>query len=135
MNEKQIRITIDPALNETLEHIMNIRNVHNPDQCIGEVLELYSASLGPVDSIEGDADHEREVLRMKIAWLEELLERKERALATLVDLWEECVLDRQAREEEPTDIDDRISQLIRDWYFDAERRDHSGADGGKPGHV
>ncbi|HPW11351.1 MAG TPA: hypothetical protein PK154_09595, partial [Methanoregulaceae archaeon] len=106
MNEKQIRITIDPALNETLEHIMKIRNVDNPDQCIGEVLELYSASLGPVDSIEGDADREREVLLMKIKWLEALLERKERALATLVDLWEECVLDRQARDEELTDIDD-----------------------------
>jgi hypothetical protein len=84
----------------------------------------------------GDSSREIELLRMEIANLEEQLERKEKALSTLVDLFEECVLERDLKEDkEGTNTEDRVSQLISDWYYDSERRDQSGTDGGKPGHV
>jgi len=135
MREQQIRVTIDPTLNTALEQIMKARQVETPGQCINELLELCSASLSPAEEPECDPDREIDRLRIKIAWLEEELERKEKALSTLVDLWEECVLDRTVKEDEMIELDDRINSLIRDWYFEAERKDQSGADGGKPGHV
>ena len=135
MREQQIRITIDPTRYTALEQIMKARRVESPEQCINELLELCSASLSPAEEPERDPERELERLRIKMAWLEDELERKERALSTLVDLWEECVLDRTVKEDEMNELDDRINSLIRDWYFDAERKDQSGADGGKPGHV
>jgi hypothetical protein len=135
MREQQIRVTIDPTLNTALEQIMKARRVESSEQCINELLELCYASLSPAEEPECDLEREIERLRIKMAWLEEQLERKEKALSTLVDLWEECVLDRTVNETETNELDDRISSIIRDWYFDAERKDQSGADGGKPGHV
>ncbi|MDD1707846.1 MAG: hypothetical protein LUQ33_01575 [Methanoregulaceae archaeon] len=135
MREQQIRVTINPTLNTALEQIMKARRVESPEQCINELLKLCYASLSPAEEPECDPEREIERLRIKMTWLEEQLERKEKALSTLVDLWEECVIDRTVKEDEMNELDDRINSLIRDWYFDAERKDQSGADGGKPGHV
>jgi hypothetical protein len=135
MREQQIRVTIDPTLNSALEQIMTARRVESVEQCINELLELCYASLSPAEEQECDPDREIARLRIKVTWLEEQLELKEKALSTLVELWEECVLDRTVKEDEMNDLEDRINSLMRDWYFDAERKDQSGADGGKPGHV
>jgi len=135
MREQQIRVTINPTLNTALEQIMKARRVESPEQCINELLKLCYASLSPAEEPECDPEREIERLRIKMTWLEEQLEWKEKALSTLVDLWEECVIDRTVKEDEMNELDDRINSLIRDWYFDAERKDQSGADGGKPGHV
>lgn len=137
MKEKLIRVIIDPELNEALERITRDRCLESPEQCVNEIIGLYIASSsGTSVHPAGDPSRERELLRMKIAILEEQLERKEKALSTLVDLWEECVLERDIQEdEERTDTEDRVGRLIRDWYYDAERRDQSGTDGGKPGHI
>jgi hypothetical protein len=135
MREQLIRVTIDPTLNTALEQIMIARRVESPEQCINELLELCYASLSPAEEPECDPEREIERLRIKVTWLEEQLELKEKALSTLVELWEECVLDRTVKEDEMNDLEDRINSLMRDWYFDAERKDQSGADGGKPGHV
>jgi hypothetical protein len=137
MREKQIRVAIDPTLNDALERIIKSRCLESPEQCVNEILAIYIASFhGPPMHPVGDSASETELLRREIARLEELLERKERALSTLVDLFEEFVIERDRKEEgEATDTEDRVSQLIKDWYYDAERKDQSGADGGKPGHV
>jgi hypothetical protein len=37
------------------------------------------------------------------------------------------------QKEEIHETEDRASVLIRDWYYDAERKNQSGVDGGKPG--
>lgn len=136
MTEKRIRITINPALNQALESITSERRVESPEACVNEILEIYIASLGISDHPVEEPSHEIELLRMKISVLEEQLERKERALSALVDLWEEFVLERDTKEdEEIIETEDRASRLIRDWYYDAERKDQSGVDGGKPGHI
>jgi hypothetical protein len=135
MRQQQIRVTIDPTLNTALEQIMIARRVESPEQCINELLELFYASLSPAEEPECDPEREIARLRIKVTWLEEQLDLKEKALSTLVELWEECVLDRTVKEDEMNDLEDRINSLMRDWYFDAERKDQSGADGGKPGHV
>jgi hypothetical protein len=135
MREQQIRVTIHPPMTQALERIMKARRIESPERCINELLELCSVSLVPEEEREADPVQEIEILRIKVAWLEEQLERKEKALSTLVDLWEECVLDKTVNEEEINELDDRISSIIRDWYFDTERKDQSGADGGKFGHV
>jgi hypothetical protein len=135
MREQTICVTIDPTLNTALEQIMKARRVESPGQCINELVKLCYASVSPAEEPECDPEREIERLRIKTTWLEEQLERKEKALLTLMDLWEECVLDQKVNEEEMNELDDRISSIIRDWYFDAERRDQSGADGGKFGHV
>jgi hypothetical protein len=137
MRAQQIRITLNPALNEPLERITRSRCLESLDQCVNEILQIYIASSsGPSVHPAGDSSREIELLRMEIANLEEQLERKEKALSTLVDLFEECVLERDLKEDkEGTNTEDRVSQLISDWYYDSERRDQSGTDGGKPGHV
>jgi len=136
MKEKQIRVTINPALNKALESITRERRVESPDRCINEILEIYIASLEIPEHPEDDPSCEIELLRMKIARLEEQLERKEKALSALVDLWEESFLERDMKEDEEIhETEDRASRLIREWYYDAERKDQSGVDGGKPGHI
>jgi hypothetical protein len=136
MTEKLIRITINPVLNEALENITSKRRMESHERCVNEILEIYIASLGITEQPADDPLREIELLRMKIAMLEEQLERKEKALSALVDLWEECILERDMKEEyEIIETEDRASRLIRDWYYDAERKDQSGADGGGPGHI
>lgn len=136
MTGKQIRITIHPPLTEALESITIERRAESPERCVNEILEIYIASLGISEHPVDNPLHEIELLRMKVAVLEEQLERKEKALSALVDLWEECVLERDMKEEEEIhETEDRASRLIREWYYDAERKDHSGVDGGNPGHI
>ena len=137
MREKQIRVTIYPALIEALERITSERRLGSPERCVNEILEIYIAALGKSEHpVDHDPLHEIELLRMKVAVLEDQLERKEKALSALADLWEECVLERDIKEEEKIiDTEDRASRLIREWYYDAERKDQSGVDGGNPGHI
>jgi len=136
MTEKQIRITINPALNQALESITSERRAESPEQCVNEILGIYFASLELSEHMVDEPSHEIGLLRMKIAVLEEQLERKEKALSALVDLWEEFVLERNMKEdEELIETEDRASRLIREWYYEAERKDQSGVDGGKPGHI
>src|SRR5512137_200550 len=103
MREKEIRIAINPAMNEALERIAKSRCLESPEQCVKEILEVYIAALpGSLVHPAGGFPSETELLRSEIARLEQRLERKEQALSALVDLFEEFVVERDRRGDEET---------------------------------
>lgn len=136
MAEEEICVTIDPANTGAIRQMVQERKGETPDQCVNTVLELFLASQAAVARGGDDPVRANELLRLRIADLEHQLKKKDEALSILLDLWESCVMKREdVADGEAPDLDDRVARLIRDWYYDAERKDHSGTNGGAPGHV
>ena len=136
MAQEEICVTIDPAYTGAIRQMVQERKGETPDQCVNTILELFLASQATVAKGGDDPVRANELLRLRIADLEHQLKKKDETLSVLLDLWESCVMKREdVAEEESPDVDDRVARLIRDWYYDAERKDHSGTNGGAPGHV
>jgi len=136
MAQEEIRVTIDPAHTGAIRQMIQERTGDTPDQCVNTILEIYLASRAGEEQGRDDLGGINELLRLRIADLEHQLKKKEEALSVLLELWEHCIMKTESTpEEESRDIDDRVARLIRDWYYDSERKDHSGTDGGAPGHV
>lgn len=136
MAEEEICVTINPAYTGAIRQMVQERKGETPDQCVNTILEIFLASREGRERDDDDPGRVNELLWLRITDLEHQLKKKDEALSVLLDLWESCVMKREdVVNGESPDVDDRIARLIRDWYYDAERKDHSGTDGGAPGHV
>ena len=135
MAHEEIQVTIDPAYTAAIRRLIQEQRGESPDQCINTILGIFLASETATAEASDDPARVNELLRLRIADLEHQLRKKDDALSVMLDLWESCVMKREeAAEEVSSDVDDRVARLIRDWYYDTERKDHSGTNGDVHGH-
>jgi len=135
MADEEIHVTIDPAYTAAIRQLIQEQMGDTPDRCVNTILRIFLASRAATVKSSDDPARVNELLRLRIADLEHQLKKKDDALSVLLDLWESCVMKREdVAEEVSPDVDDRVARLIRDWYYDTERKDHSGTNGGPPGH-
>jgi len=135
MAHEEIHVTIDPAYTAAIRRLIQEQRGDTPDQCVNTILGIFLDSQAAAAEGSDDLARANELLRLRIADLEHQISKKDEALSVLLDLWESCVMKREdVAEEVSQDVDDRVARLIRDWYYDTERKDHSGTNGGPPGH-
>jgi hypothetical protein len=132
MIEDQICILLDPDLREPLEDLAREWGVRDADEVVNAALRLWiDAVRGSIEAGE-DLRHEHEILRIRIQDLEQKIRKKDEVISVLLKLWEQCPL-YEGEREVPPELEEKISRLLQNWYYDSERKDFSGADGGSHG--
>jgi len=134
MTKEQRSVRIPDDLLPTLNRMMQDQGYENPGRFVSDIIRAYITCQTRPQRSPDDLRFETEMLRMRIDDLEERLMRKEEELSLLLSLWEQCPVREGEREVSP-ELDEKISNLLKNWYYDSERKDFSGADGGKQGHV
>ncbi len=124
-------IHLRDELQATLCRMMEDQGYTSLEEFVNDNLAACIACRTRSDHPPGGHTYDVELLRMRIRELERIIQKKDEQITVLLELWEHCKVNG-----EPThslgitpDLEDRIDMIIRDWYYDVERKDHSGADG------
>lgn len=134
MADKPFCIMLDPDLEEPIRQQARKQGCSVPDELVNAALRMY------VDTVQGTGTKgralafENEILQRKIGELEQELRRKDDQITILLKLWDQCPL-KGGEREVPPELEEKISSLLQNWYNDFEKKDFSGADGGKPGRM
>jgi hypothetical protein len=121
---KILCITLDPGLEEEMLMAMKEDGSHSADRFISDILQVHFTSRkSPHDSPE-TIQAENEHLRLRIRDLEHIISKKDDEITVLLKLWETCGTDRDRSPE----LEEKVEKLIRDWYYETERKDYSAAD-------
>lgn len=134
MTKKHIPVRIPDELLPALDNMMQDQGYDNPGRFASDIICAYISSRAGHQRSPDDLRFETEMLRMRVDDLTEQLRRKEEELSLLLSLWEQCPVREGEREVSP-EVDEKISRLMKNWIDDSERKDFSGVNGGKPGHV
>jgi hypothetical protein len=134
MTKKHIPVRIPDELFPALDTMMQDQGYDNPGRFASDIICAYISSRAGHQRLPDDLRFETEMLRMRVDDLTDQLRRKEEELSLLLSLWEQCPVREGEREVSP-EVDEKISRLMENWIDDSERKDFSGADGEKPGHV
>ena len=132
MAEPQLCVTIDPAIREALETLMEDEEMASPDDFVNDALRIYIAAQKHEHRSSEELKLEIEGLCRKNDELEEIIRRKDDEITVLLRLWEHCPIndDEKARMERSPELEEKVARLLKNWYYDSERKDHSGADSG-----
>jgi hypothetical protein len=131
MTEDRICIMLDPELRDPLEGLAGEWGVRDTDDLVNAALRMYIDAVSGRIEAGADLRHEHQILRMRIQDLEQKIRKKDEEISVLLKLWEQCPL-KEGEREVPPELEEKISQLLQNWYYDSERKDFSGANGGKP---
>ena len=132
MAEKPFCIVLDPDLEEPIRQFSRERGCGVPDDLVNSALRMYIDTLQGAGTKGQDLAYENEILHRRVGELEQGIRKKDEEISVLLRLWEQCPL-KEGEREVPPELEEKISSLLQNWYFDSERKDFSGADGGKPG--
>ncbi|NYT17214.1 MAG: hypothetical protein GKC06_04300 [Methanomicrobiales archaeon] len=134
MAEKPFCIVLDSDLEEPIRQFSRERGSVVPDDLVNSALRMYIDVLQGAGTKGQDLSFENEILRRRVEELEKQVRRKGEEISVLLKLWEQCPL-KEGEREVPPELEEKISHLLQNWYYDSERKDFSGADGGKPGQM
>ncbi len=134
MAEKPFCIVLDPDLEDPVRKHSRKRGCGIPDDLVNSALRMYIDTLEGAGTRGQDTAFENEILRRRVGELEQEIRRKDEEISILLRLWEQCPL-KEGEREVPPELEEKISSLLQNWYNDFEKKDFSGADGGKPGRV
>ncbi len=121
---KIICISLDPGLEEEMLVAMKEDGTHSADRFISDSLRIYlgsrkTAHVSP-ETLRADNEH----LRLRIRDLEHIINKKDDEITVLLKLWETS----GTNEERSPALEEKVEKLIRDWYYESERKDYSAAD-------
>jgi len=125
---KIICISLDPGLEEEMLVAMKQDGIHSADRFISDMLRIDFASRKTAHDSPGTLRADNEHLRLRIRDLEHIIRKKDDEITVLLKLWESCGTD----EERSPELEEKVGKLIRDWYYESERRDYSAADRSPP---
>jgi|GEM_PF-633168 len=134
MAEKPFCIILDSDLEDPIRQFSRERGSGVPDDLVNSALRMYIDILQGAGTKGQDLAFENEILRRRVEELEKQVRRKGEEISVLLKLWEQCPL-KEGEREVPPELEEKISHLLQNWYYDSERKDFSGADGGKPGKM
>jgi hypothetical protein len=134
MAENPFCIILDPDLEEPIRKFSRERGCGVPDDLVNSALRMFIDTLQGTGTKGQDLTFENEILRRRIGDLEQQILRKDEQISVLLRLWEQCPL-KEGEREVPPQLEEKISRLLQNWYFDSERKDYSGADDGKQGRM
>ncbi len=124
-------IHIRAELRDTLCRMMENQGYTSFEEFVNDNLAACIACRTRHDQTPAGHTYEVEMLRMRIRELERIVKKKDEQITVLLELWEHCNVGGEPAPglEISPELEDRIGMIIRDWYYDVERKDHSGADG------
>lgn len=134
MAEKPFCVVLDPDLEEPIREFSRKRGSGVPDDLVNSALRMYIDTLAGAETGGQDPVFVNEILRRRIGELEQDIRRKDEEISVLLRLWEQCPV-KEGEREVPPEVEEKLSSLLRNWYNDFEKKDFSGADGGKPGKM
>ena len=134
MAETPFCIVLDPDLEEPIRQFSREQGCGVPDDLVNSAIRMFIDTLKGTGTKGQNLAYENEILRRRVEELEHQVRRKDEEISVLLRLWEQCPL-KEGEREVPPELEEKISQLLQNWYFDSERKDFSGADGGKPGRM
>jgi hypothetical protein len=129
MPDIPVSIRVHEPLASLLEDEMLKRGETDAATLIRDILFSYFEHRGGEKSPE-EPGNQQEYLTLRIEGLKSALKKKDQEISALLEMWHirlgkegETLTPREKRE-----MEEKIAQIQRDWYFDQERRDFSGAD-------
>jgi len=132
MAEGIVCVTINPALWEAIIQLMEKEGSTSPDDFVNDALRIFIAAKARKERTEQDLKLEIESLYLKNEELNEIIRRKDDEITVLLKLWEHCPIEEseKTRMERSPELEEKVARLLQNWYYDAERKDHSGTDRG-----
>jgi hypothetical protein len=128
MPDMPVSLIVNEPLASLLKDEMRKRGETDAATLIRDILLSYFEDSGS-KSQEGPGDRQ-EYLELRVEGLKTALKRKDQEISALLEMWH-MRLGKEGgtltREEEKV-MEEKIAQIQRDWYYDQERRDFSGAD-------
>jgi hypothetical protein len=134
MPEKPFCIVLDPDLEEPIRKLTKRGGSKTPDSLVNSALRMFIDAVQGTRTIREDLAYENEILRRRMKELEQQIGQKDEKISVLLKLWEQCPMKKGERDV-PPELEEKISRLLQDWYFETERKDFSGANGSKHGRV
>ena len=129
MPDIPVTITVPEPLAPLLEDEMLKRGETDAATVIRDILIVYFERRGGEKSPYEQGD-QQEYLKLRIESLKAALKKKDQEISALLEMWHT----RLGKEGETLTMrekklmEEKIAQIQRDWYYDQERRDFSGAD-------
>lgn len=125
-------VTIDPGVWEALIRLMEKEGSTSPDDFVNDALRIFIAAKTRRQRSADDLALEVESLNLKVEEQSEIIRRKDDEITVLLKLWEHCPIEEgeKARMERSPELEEKVARLLQNWYYDAERKDHSGTDRG-----
>lgn len=132
MAEGILCVTINPGVWEALIQLMEKEGSTSPDDFVNDALRIFIAAKTRKPRTEQDLQLEIESLNLKMEEQSEIIRRKDDEITVLLKLWERCPIEEgeKARMERSPELEEKVARLLQNWYYDAERKDHSGTDSG-----
>jgi hypothetical protein len=128
MPDIQVPISEHEPLASLLEGEMLKRSETDLATVIRDILLVYFG-YQEGKSAEEPCD-QQDYLQLRIESLKTALKRKDQEISALLEMWH-MMLGKEAETLTPDEkkmMEEKIAQIQRDWYYDQERRDFSGAD-------
>jgi hypothetical protein len=122
-------IILDADLEDSIRNMATKRGSCTPEGLVNSAIRMYIDAMQGVGAEGRDLGYENEVLRSRVRELEKQVQRKDEHISVLLTLWQQCPV-KEGEREVPPELEEKISRLLLNWYFDSERKDFSGADGG-----
>ncbi len=128
---EQVRVKRD--LIAILRETMKDQGYSNLEEYINDNLTACMACYSRKQPTPADLQHEAEMLRLRIRDLERIIRKKDDEITVLLRLWEHCTVNGEPAPglDISPELEDEIETVIRNWYYDVERKDHSGTDGAR----
>lgn len=132
MAEGILCVTIQPAVWEALTKLMEKEGSTSPDDFVNDALRIFIAAKTRKKRAEEDLLLELESVNLKNEELHEIIRRKDDEITVLLKLWEHGPIEenKKARMERDPKLEEKVARLLENWYFESERKDHSGTDSG-----
>jgi hypothetical protein len=128
MPDIPVSLCVNEPLASLLEDEMRKRGETDAATLIKDILFSYFEHR-EAKSPEGPGD-QQEYLELRVEGLKAALIRKDQEISALLEMWH-MRLGKEGETltlEEKKMMEEKIAQIQRDWYYDQERRDFSGAD-------
>ncbi len=133
MSDESEPVRIRKDIIATLRNTMKDQGYSNLEKYVNDNLTACIACYSHTQPTPADLHYEAEMLRLRISDLERIIRKKDDEITILLKLWERCTVNGEPAPELDIspELEDEIETIIRDWYYDVERKDHSGTDGVK----
>jgi hypothetical protein len=129
MGPQPFCIILDADLEDPIRNMARKRENCTTDNLANSAIRMYIDAMQAPGAEGQDLVYENEVLHSRVKELEKQVQRKDEQISVLLTLWQQCPI-KEGEREVPAELEEKISRLLRNWYFDSERKDFSGADGG-----
>jgi hypothetical protein len=129
MPDSPVSIRIPGSLAALLEKEAQKTGITDIATLVSEILSSYLLHRRE-GSLPPETCNQQDYLNLRIESLQAALKKKDQEISALLELWH-IRLGKEGETLTPDEkklLEKKISDIQRDWYFDTERRDFSGAD-------